>query len=68
MYHKDFQEEVFDPQLLSSFVIAMTTFFDEVTRSSKPQARAFEGADYTLIVEFGEWTVGAVSADTNLVF
>ncbi|NOR38351.1 MAG: hypothetical protein GQ580_02045 [Candidatus Thorarchaeota archaeon] len=63
MYHKDFQEEVFDPQLLSSFVIAMTTFFDEVTRSSKPQARAFEGADYTLIVEFGEWTVGAVSAD-----
>ncbi|MHA1588153.1 MAG: hypothetical protein ACTSV9_05175 [Candidatus Thorarchaeota archaeon] len=63
MYHKDFQEEVFDPQLLSSFVIAMTTFFDEVTRSSKPQARAFEGADYTLIVEFGEWTVGAMSAD-----
>ncbi len=63
MYHKDFQEEVFDPQLLSSFVVAMTTFFDEVTRSSKPQARAFEGADYTLIVEFGEWTVGAVSAD-----
>jgi hypothetical protein len=63
MYHRDFQEEVFDPQLLSSFVVAMTTFFDEVTRSSKPQARAFEGADYTLIVEFGEWTVGAVSAD-----
>jgi len=63
MYHKDFQEEVFDPQLLSSFVVAMTTFFDEVTRSTRPQARAFEGADYTLIVEFGEWIVGAVSAD-----
>ncbi len=65
MYHKDFQEEIFDPQLLSSFVVAMTTFFDEVTRSSKPQARAFEGADYTLIVEFGEWTVGAVSAENE---
>ncbi len=65
MYHKDFQEEVFDPQLLSSFVVAMTTFFDEVTRSSKPQARAFEGADYTLIVEYGEWTVGAVSAENE---
>jgi hypothetical protein len=55
------RERAVPPQ--NAFVVAMTTFFDEVTRSSKPQARAFEGADYTLIVEFGEWIVGAASAD-----
>ncbi|MCK4566566.1 MAG: hypothetical protein KAU48_04575 [Candidatus Thorarchaeota archaeon] len=61
MYHKDFTGTAFDPQLLSSFLVAMTTFFDEATRSVKSQARAFEGTDYTILVEFGEWTLGAIS-------
>ena len=61
MYHKDFTGTAFDPQLLSSFLVAMTTFFDEATRSVKSQARAFEGTDYTIVVEFGEWTLGAIS-------
>ena len=61
MYHKDFTGSAFDPQLLSSFLVAMTSFFDEATRSIKSQARAFEGTDYTILVEFGEWTLGAVS-------
>ena len=61
MYHKDFSGSAFDPQLLSSFLVAMTSFFDEATRSIKSQARAFEGTDYTILVEFGEWTLGAVS-------
>jgi hypothetical protein len=39
----------------------MTSFFDEATKSVKSQARAFEGADYTILVEFGEWTLGAIS-------
>ena len=60
-YHKDFTGTAFDPNLLSSFLVAMTSFFDEATRSVKSQARAFEGADYTILVEFGEWTLGAIS-------
>jgi hypothetical protein len=61
MYHKDFTGTAFDPQLLSSFIVAMTSFFDEATKSVKSQARAFEGSDYTILVEFGEWTLGAIS-------
>ncbi|MGY5873878.1 MAG: hypothetical protein RTV72_16645 [Candidatus Thorarchaeota archaeon] len=61
MYHKDFSGTAFDPQLLSSFLVAMTSFFDEATKSVKSQARAFEGTDYTILVEFGEWTLGAIS-------
>lgn len=61
LYNKEFTGAGFDPQLLSSFLVAMTSFFDEATRSIKSQARAFEGTDYTIIVEFGEWTLGAIS-------
>ncbi|MBY8996554.1 MAG: hypothetical protein KGD60_02390 [Candidatus Thorarchaeota archaeon] len=61
IYHKDFTESGFDPQLLSSFLVAMTSFFDEATQSITSQARAFEGTDYKIVVEFGEWTLGAVS-------
>jgi len=61
MYHKDFTGTAFDPQLLSSFLVAMTSFFDEATKSVKSQARAFEGSDYTILVEFGDWTLGAIS-------
>jgi hypothetical protein len=65
MYYKDFTGSAFDPQLLSSFLVAMTTFFDEATRSVKSQARAFEGMDYTILVEFGEWTLGAISTKVD---
>jgi hypothetical protein len=65
MYHKDFTGSAFDPQLLSSFLVAMTSFFDEATRSIKSQARAFEGTDYTIVVEFGEWTLGAISTNMD---
>jgi hypothetical protein len=61
IYHKDFTESGFDPQLLSSFLVAMTSFFDEATRSITSQARAFEGTNYKIVVEFGEWTLGAIS-------
>jgi len=66
MYHKDFTGNAFDPLLLSSFLVAMTTFFDEATRSVKSQARAFEGTDYTIVVEFGEWTLGAISTKGDI--
>ncbi|MHA2379819.1 MAG: hypothetical protein ACXADS_11130 [Candidatus Thorarchaeota archaeon] len=62
MYHHDFVESDFDPDLLSSFLVAMTSFFDEATSSVTSRARAFEGTEGKIVVEFGEWTLGAVSA------
>lgn len=67
VYHKDFGESVFDPHLLSSFIVAMTTFFDEATGSTTSRARAFEGTDYKIIVEFGEWILGALSVEKDSV-
>jgi hypothetical protein len=68
IYHKDFAESGFDPQLLSSFLVAMTSFFDEATRSVTSQARAFEGTNYRIVVEFGEWTLGAISIKEDSQF
>jgi hypothetical protein len=65
MYHKDFRETVFDPHLLSSFIVAMTTFFDEASGALSSRARAFEGSDYKIIVEFGDWIMGALSVETD---
>ncbi len=62
MYHKDFVEAIFDPDLISSFISAMTSFFDEANQSIASRARAFEGTDYKILVEFGEWTLGALTA------
>ena len=62
MYHNDFVDALFDPDLISSFLVAMTSFFDEATQSISSRARAFEGTDYKIMVEFGEWTLGALSA------
>ncbi|MHA2071439.1 MAG: hypothetical protein ACW985_06600 [Candidatus Thorarchaeota archaeon] len=69
MYHHDFVESEFDPDLLSSFLVAMTSFFDEATRSVSSKARAFEGTNNRIIVEFGEWTLGAITVteDTELI-
>jgi hypothetical protein len=65
MYHKDFSESMFDPDLISSFISAMTSFFDEANQSISSRARAFEGTDYKILVEFGEWTIGALAASED---
>ncbi|UCE09708.1 MAG: hypothetical protein JSW61_12150 [Candidatus Thorarchaeota archaeon] len=65
MYHKDFRESIFDPHLLSSFIVAMTTFFDEASGAVSSRARAFEGSDYKIIVEFGDWAMGALSVEAD---
>jgi hypothetical protein len=68
IYYKDFTETGFDPQLLSSFLVAMTSFFDEATRSMTSQARAFEGSNYKIVVEFGDWTLGAISINEDSAY
>jgi hypothetical protein len=61
LYSHDFVEQMYDPHLLSSFIVAMASFFDEAASMGKSKARAFEGTDSLLLVEFGEWTVGVLS-------
>ncbi|MGV9168763.1 MAG: hypothetical protein ACOC38_02355 [Promethearchaeia archaeon] len=63
MYHKDFQEAIFDPDLISSFLSAMTSFLDQATGTVKSRARAFEGTDHRIIIEFGDWILGALSVE-----
>ncbi|MHA1928637.1 MAG: hypothetical protein ACTSV2_08695 [Candidatus Thorarchaeota archaeon] len=62
LFHKDFTASVYDPDLISSFMVAMTSFFDEATSSLESRARTFEGTDHKILIEFGEWTLGALSA------
>jgi hypothetical protein len=61
LYYHDFAEKMYDPHLLSSFISAMAAFFDEAASMGKSRAKAFEGTDSLLLVEFGEWTVGVLS-------
>lgn len=63
MYHKDFKEPIFDPDLISSFLSAMTSFLDEATGNVRSRARAFEGTDHRIVIEFGDWVLGALSVD-----
>lgn len=65
MYHKDFKEAIFDPDLISSFLSAMTSFLDEATGNVRSRARAFEGTDHRIIIEFGDWVLGALSVETE---
>ncbi len=65
LYHKDFVDSQFDPHLISSFIAALTSFFREPAHGPTSFARAFEGSDYKILVEFGEWTIGALSASSE---
>ncbi len=68
LYHKDFREPLFDPHLISSFISAMTSFFERTNQSVESVARAFEGTDYKIVVEFGDWTVGALVVNSDREF
>ncbi|RLI61959.1 MAG: hypothetical protein DRO93_02755 [Candidatus Thorarchaeota archaeon] len=68
LYHKDFREPLFDPHLISSFISAMISFFERTNQSVESVARAFEGTDYKIVVEFGDWTVGALVVNSDREF
>ncbi len=66
LYHKDFVDSQLDPHLISSFIAAMASFFSESVHGTTPSlARTFEGSDYKILIEFGEWTIGALSASSD---
>ncbi|NHI83062.1 MAG: hypothetical protein EAX81_01985 [Candidatus Thorarchaeota archaeon] len=66
-YFHEFVIGNLDPQILSGFVSAMSSFLAEFLGLQQPSWKTTYGPDLTLIAEAGEWMVGvlAVSVETT---
>jgi len=66
-YSHEFVHNMHDPNILSGFISATTSFMGEVTGTTQKNWTTDFGEDTTLIVEGGEWAVAvlAVSKETN---
>ncbi|NHJ12513.1 MAG: hypothetical protein EAX95_02500 [Candidatus Thorarchaeota archaeon] len=66
-YFHEFVIGNLDPQLLSGFVSAMSSFLAEFLGSQQSSWKATYGPDLTLVAEAGDWVVGvlAVSVETT---
>ncbi len=66
-YSHEFVPDGIDPQILSGFVSAMTSFMNEVTGEEQSGWTTVYGSDSTFIVQEGDWTIGviAVSRETS---
>ncbi|TFH07646.1 MAG: hypothetical protein E4H14_08045 [Candidatus Thorarchaeota archaeon] len=60
-YVHDFVQSKLDPQILSGFVCAMTSFMGEVSGSPSNTWKTVYNQDSTLLVEGGSWCVGVIS-------
>ncbi|MBD3404581.1 MAG: hypothetical protein GF411_00420 [Candidatus Lokiarchaeota archaeon] len=60
-YTHEFVDAVQDPQLLSSFVSAMSSFMGEVTGEVQKQWKTEYGSDTTLLVESVDWCIAVLS-------
>ena len=69
LYSHEFIPGGLDPQLLSGFVSAMTTFIGTLAGGEQTQWKTEYGEDIVLLVEGGEWAIGvmAISRETNEV-
>ncbi len=61
-YSHSFIEEGQDPQVLSGFVSAMTSFMGELNDEKDSNWKTVYGSDSILLVEGGEWIIGALVA------
>ncbi|MFW9806534.1 MAG: hypothetical protein ACFFFK_07380 [Candidatus Thorarchaeota archaeon] len=60
LYSHEFVRGELDPQLLSGFIGAMTSFLGEALSSAESGWKTMYGSDTTLIVEVGEWTTAVL--------
>ncbi|MGY5870832.1 MAG: hypothetical protein RTV72_01165 [Candidatus Thorarchaeota archaeon] len=61
-YSHEFIEGVQDPQILSGFISAISSFMREVTGKQQSQWKTVFGSDSIILVEGGEWSVGVLVA------
>ncbi len=60
-YSHEFVPNSEDPQMLSGFISAMGNFMGEVTGTEEVQWKTVYGADSSILVEGGEWTLGVLA-------
>lgn len=66
-YSHEFVEGFQDPQILSGFISAISSFMGEVTGKNHLQWKTVFGSDSIILVEGGEWSIGVLvaSKETN---
>ncbi|MHA1575739.1 MAG: hypothetical protein ACTSU3_00120, partial [Candidatus Thorarchaeota archaeon] len=59
-YSHEFSKSNLDPQVISGFISAMTSFMGTVTGEKQSYWKTVYGSDSVILVENGEWTVGVL--------
>lgn len=62
-YSHEFINGFQDPQVLSGFISALSSFLCEVTGSNSSQWKTVFGSDSIILVEGGDWSVGVLIAE-----
>lgn len=61
-YSHEFCEGFQDPQILSGFISAISSFIGEVTGKNQGHWKTVFGSDSLILVESGEWSIGVLVA------
>jgi hypothetical protein len=66
-YSHEFCRSGLDPQVISGFISAITSFMGVVTGERQSHWKTEFGSDSVLLVEMGDWTIGVLTAsrETN---
>ncbi|MGY5861881.1 MAG: hypothetical protein RTU09_05865 [Candidatus Thorarchaeota archaeon] len=66
-YSHQFMPEEIDPQILSGFISAITSFMDEASGLEKTHLQTVDSSDASFLLEGGDWIIGvlSVSRETN---
>ena len=66
-YSHEFSKGSLDPQVISGFVSAMTSFMGALTGEKQSHWKTVYGSDSVILVEKGDWTIGVLvaSRETN---
>ncbi|MEE9540400.1 MAG: hypothetical protein V3V85_02770 [Candidatus Thorarchaeota archaeon] len=66
-YSHQFMPEEIDPQILSGFISAITSFMDEATGPETTHLQTDDSSDTSFLLEGGDWIIGvlSVSRETN---
>ncbi|TFH08621.1 MAG: hypothetical protein E4H14_06055, partial [Candidatus Thorarchaeota archaeon] len=66
-YSHEFVKGFQDPQILSGFISAISSFMGEVTGTNPSQWKTVFGSDSILLVEGGEWSIGVLVASKETI-